>query len=803
MITAEQLGLAGLEQKYGLPSGLLSAVMQRESSGNPNAVSKAGAQGLFQFMPATAQAYGIDPLDPIQAADGAARMYSDLNKQYKGDLPSMLAAYNWGSGNLAKHGIANAPQETKDYIANITGDLSGGAGQDTMAGGNAGDVIAPPEGFDFTEPPQSAPPPPEGFDLAEPPKEKRFIERVTEDIQKRGEQGRSALAEYRKGNQTGAEAALQVFGKAGAGTVNDVLGQGVSSLYGYAKRNVPGVEEAEKEIKSAGSSAGDTQLGRGAADILGNAVESYGKFAESNPRAARNIESIANIAAAVPAVGELGVAANATRKATGGALESVGTAVQKSGIRSAEKVRSDFVDDLILPKQTASVREDQVGRTKEVGLNRRKVVELTPQEKEVAATVSNIKDVKKGNSLQGNANAIQRANREEADALIARIQKNDVKIADNTVNASLDAVQQSLAKNPYIVGDGAKSAQNIIDNARSIIANNNRTASGMLQARKQFDAWVKSQKNVFDANLENPITTAVREVRQSMNKMVADAVPSADVQASLAKQSNLYRAHEAVATKAKDEASSRLGRVAQKVGRAATVKNGVVTAGALAGLSATGAAVPIAGGALAAYGAGKAIASPSLRKGIGSTVKTAGKVLGGKKAKEEVVEAVVAPQQAPLLALPAPRKTTTYGTHPADIPKGETVIYAKGPETKMLPAPESAYVSNSKGAARKQTSSERDAGITARQRGQETGLTLDVRKAQQMLESDRRWTSLEKSQKDKIAREVAESYRQNQRPITEIIEESLAKADRTYDPADTTMMEALRSLKSERTKKRK
>lgn len=130
--------LAQLEQQHGLPQGLLYAVMMKESSGNPNAVgpvTKNGqqAQGLFQFMPDTAKSYGIDPFDPTQAALGAARMYSDLNKQYKGDLPSMLAAYNWGSGNLAKHGIQNAPAETRDYINTIAGQIQNQAPMQQVA----------------------------------------------------------------------------------------------------------------------------------------------------------------------------------------------------------------------------------------------------------------------------------------------------------------------------------------------------------------------------------------------------------------------------------------------------------------------------------------------------------------------------------------------------------------------------------------------------------------------------------------------------------------------------------------------
>lgn len=120
MIDNDPYDFSGLEQQYGLPDGLLSAVANKEdASGDPNAVSPKGAIGTFQFLPQTAKDYGIDPTNKEQAAEGAARMFADLKDQYNGDIPHMLAAYNWGSGNLDKNGIENAPAETKDYIANI------------------------------------------------------------------------------------------------------------------------------------------------------------------------------------------------------------------------------------------------------------------------------------------------------------------------------------------------------------------------------------------------------------------------------------------------------------------------------------------------------------------------------------------------------------------------------------------------------------------------------------------------------------------------------------------------------------
>lgn len=111
----------GLEKKEGLPVGLLDAVWAQESGRGKNMLSPAGAKGHFQFMDPTAKQYGLkNPNDLNESASAAARMYSDLLKQYGGNLPMALAAYNWGSGNLQRQGFGKAPAETRNYISSIT-----------------------------------------------------------------------------------------------------------------------------------------------------------------------------------------------------------------------------------------------------------------------------------------------------------------------------------------------------------------------------------------------------------------------------------------------------------------------------------------------------------------------------------------------------------------------------------------------------------------------------------------------------------------------------------------------------------
>tara|TARA_R110000822_G_scaffold139730_3_gene277339 strand:+ start:10012 stop:12069 length:2058 start_codon:yes stop_codon:yes gene_type:complete len=114
-----------LEEKYNLPSGVLNAVMMAESKGIPGQTSSAGAQGYFQFMPDTAKQYKVKVNDLNSEADGAARMLRDLLKSSNGDLPTALAAYNWGIGNVQRQGMDKMPAETRNYIPKVLSFMGG------------------------------------------------------------------------------------------------------------------------------------------------------------------------------------------------------------------------------------------------------------------------------------------------------------------------------------------------------------------------------------------------------------------------------------------------------------------------------------------------------------------------------------------------------------------------------------------------------------------------------------------------------------------------------------------------------
>ncbi|MDQ1739079.1 MAG: peptidoglycan DL-endopeptidase CwlO [Pseudonocardiales bacterium] len=125
---SQYTGLFGQnEARYQLPQGLLAAVAQTESGGNPQAVSPAGAQGLMQLMPATAQGLGVNPWEPAQAVQGAAQLLSKYLHTY-GSVPLALAAYNAGPGAVEQYGGVPPYNETQKYVAKITALMAGRTG---------------------------------------------------------------------------------------------------------------------------------------------------------------------------------------------------------------------------------------------------------------------------------------------------------------------------------------------------------------------------------------------------------------------------------------------------------------------------------------------------------------------------------------------------------------------------------------------------------------------------------------------------------------------------------------------------
>jgi cell wall-associated NlpC family hydrolase len=117
---------AAAAARHGVPVQLLAAVAKAESGFDPSAVSGAGAVGLMQLMPATARGLGVDPRDPAQAVDGAARLLASHLDRF-GSVPLALAAYNAGPGAVQRYGGIPPYPETQQYVRRVLGYAGGAA----------------------------------------------------------------------------------------------------------------------------------------------------------------------------------------------------------------------------------------------------------------------------------------------------------------------------------------------------------------------------------------------------------------------------------------------------------------------------------------------------------------------------------------------------------------------------------------------------------------------------------------------------------------------------------------------------
>jgi len=115
--------LAVAAAENDLPTDFFTRLIWQESRFDPAAVSRAGAQGVAQFMPATASWRGLaDPFDPVEAITKSAKLLHDLRREF-GNLGLAAAAYNAGPGRVRDWlaGRRGLPRETRAYVSLVTG----------------------------------------------------------------------------------------------------------------------------------------------------------------------------------------------------------------------------------------------------------------------------------------------------------------------------------------------------------------------------------------------------------------------------------------------------------------------------------------------------------------------------------------------------------------------------------------------------------------------------------------------------------------------------------------------------------
>lgn len=299
------------EKQYGLPSGLLKAVSTVESSGNPQAVSPKGAQGLFQIMPGTAKELGVDPFNPEAATDGAAR-YLKQNYDKFGNWDLALAAYNAGPGNVKKYGGIPPFEETQNYVQKVNSKMSGQQVK-TSWRDYAREVPDTQQ--------QTAPKANWRSMAKELPDDGTFLQRVQTGVGQRIQKMDESAKAYVAGQQTMPETIIQQ-GLQGAAVFPGVVGEAISTVTPQWIKDLGGkaVEQVGK-LPVPMSDRGDTL-----AEVLPGELQMVQE--KMGPRAVRNVGALGNALMTVPVAQGVASAGNmAVKGATKGA-----TALKNSNI---------------------------------------------------------------------------------------------------------------------------------------------------------------------------------------------------------------------------------------------------------------------------------------------------------------------------------------------------------------------------------------------------------------------------------------------------------------------------------------
>jgi len=333
-----------------------------------------------------------------------------------------------------------------------------------------------------------------------------------------------------------------------------------------------------KTWEQATSALKDTPVYAAGLSALNSGIDTYTTFKTDFPDAARDIESVINIAE-IYKLPQYKSPVNTNQTVFGKWSE-------EQDLRAAElrgMPTRDFLNDLITPKDTPSSRAERLDQKVQTeGLFNRNVYLNTPEEDEMLDVLFNIPEVNKKNTLVGNYNAIvkdiaKKGNVLEEQLTKASFVKINVKELKQDLNNSVEYLKQN---NPLISGVPSTVAEKIFNQTSRIITKVNGTPLSILRARKELDAWLKNQPRDTFGDNANAYTVATKEIRNVLNnaienslaKTTLDGKPigvNVKLREALREQSLLYKVNDRLGEKAADEFDTALGRLGANIGKLA------------------------------------------------------------------------------------------------------------------------------------------------------------------------------------------------------------------------------------------
>lgn len=416
-----------------------------------------------------------------------------------------------------------------------------------------------------------------------------------------------------------ASTGLQMLGTA-AGAVYAPAGEAAKSAYNSLPDAITQpINNAASSAMQTGQQAYATGVDKLANTRPGNEI---GDYLMNSPHIQNGMQEVSDDAKALANLLTLSKA----KEVSGDTSMAIGDKLVDSGEAAQDAAKQSYMQDLVRPKEIPTVQADNALRT--IQVNGKNIYQPSAQEQQMAKNVSNIPGVSKSNSVQGNLSAIVSANKDEAAALQSRLQKNPVSVDLGDVQNGINKIIPDLKNHPYITGDGESAALKVVNMMNESVLKNagqngTITTANLLQARKDFDNGLPER--IFTSPTDTATTVAAKSLRSMLNNIIATADPSADVLASLKKQSTLYDAADNIAPKAAGEAPTKLGRAMQSLSPSSmkgAISNAGLGAALLAGSHYISVPPAAVAGAAGVYGVSKAAMSPTTRVLLG-------KALGG------------------------------------------------------------------------------------------------------------------------------------------------------------------------------
>jgi len=324
----------------------------------------------------------------------------------------------------------------------------------------------------------------------------------------------------------------------------------------------------------------DTPVYAAGLSALNSGIDTYTTFKTDFPDAARDIEAVINIAE-IYKLPQYKSPVNTKQTVFGKWSE-------EQDLRAAElrgMPTRDFLNDLITPKDTPSSRAERLDQKVQtgglLGFNRN-VYLNTPEEDEMLGVLFNIPEVNKKNTLVGNYNAIAKDIAKKGNVLEQQLTKASfVKINVGELKQDLkNSVEYLKENNPLISGVPSTVAEKIFNQTNRIIAKVDGTPLSILRARKELDAWLKTQPRDTFGDNANAYTVATREIRNVLNNAIENSLAKTTLDGkpigvnvkfreALREQSLLYKVNDRLGEKAADEFDTVLGRLGANIGKLA------------------------------------------------------------------------------------------------------------------------------------------------------------------------------------------------------------------------------------------